>query len=164
MNEAENERLLKEVFAQADLREALLGETLRRVRRRRHFRQTRRATAVAVALGLVATLVWRNVPQRPTPAVPVPRPAQQACGLVPTQPFPASGVVTTRPFSGAELAEPTSARVEIVQTTHGHYRLINDEQLLALVAPLAGALVRVGPHSERLVFANAAEGKGFPAD
>ena len=42
--------------------------------------------------------------------------------------------------------------------------MINDDELLALVASRPAALVRLGPHSEQLFFVNPEDEKGFPVD
>src|ERR1039457_506831 len=73
-HETDNEQLLADVLAEAaptDFREALLGETLRLARRRRRWRQTRRAAALLVALGLLAVLVRQNLPPPPLAPMPV---------------------------------------------------------------------------------------------
>ena len=49
-----------------------------------------------------------------------------------------------------------------IATVSGGYRLINDDELLALLADKPAALIRTGPHSEELVFANPEDQKGFP--
>jgi len=40
--------------------------------------------------------------------------------------------------------------------------VINDDELLALVASHPAVLIRTGPHSEELVFANPKDQSGFP--
>jgi hypothetical protein len=40
--------------------------------------------------------------------------------------------------------------------------MINDDELLALLADKPAILIRTGPHSEELVFANPEDQKGFP--
>ncbi|MDE3067292.1 MAG: hypothetical protein KGJ60_07040 [Verrucomicrobiota bacterium] len=87
----------------------------------------------------------------------------RSCTLVRTRPLPAADIVTTRPPAAGQLAG-ASAPVKIVQTTatSGRFRVINDEELLALLGSHPAALIRTGPHSEELVFANPADAKGFP--
>ncbi|MEI9959789.1 MAG: hypothetical protein WDM76_01280 [Limisphaerales bacterium] len=58
----------------------------------------------------------------------------------------------------------SSATVTEIATTHGNFRSINDAELLALVAGRPAILIRTGPDSEELVFANAEDQKGFPAN
>jgi hypothetical protein len=49
----------------------------------------------------------------------------------------------------------------MVQTTTANYRVINDAELLALLGQRPAILIRTGPHSEELVFANPEDQKGF---
>ena len=39
-------------------------------------------------------------------------------------------------------------------TVSGGYRLLNDDELLALLADKPAVLIRTGPHTEELVFGN----------
>ena len=73
--------------------------------------------------------------------------------LVRTQPLPASAIVSTRNFSATGFAETVPKVVEVA-TVSGGFRLINDDELLALLADKPAVLIRTGPHSEELVFAN----------
>lgn len=162
---ADNEHLLADVLSEAapaDFRGAMLGETLRLVRHRRRWRQTRRGAAVLAALGLLAALVWQNWPKESAVSGPsAKRPAKASYQLVRTRPLPASAVVTTRSFSGHRMVSSAATVVQIA-TTSGGFRLINDAQLLALVGQRPAVLIRTGPHSEELVFANPEDQKGFP--
>jgi hypothetical protein len=166
-NKADNEQLLADVLSEAtpvDFRGVMLGETLRLVRRRRRWRQTRRATALLVVLAACGVLIWqKNLPQRPvTSAAALPANAvEKNYKLVETQPLPANAIVTTQPMASGQFIAST-ASVEIVQTRGGDYRVINDDELLALVASHPAILIRTGPHSEELVFANPKDQKGFP--
>lgn len=165
-NKADNERLLDDVLTEAappDFREALLGETLRVVRRRRQWRQTRRMAALVIALGLCGIVVWEKnpLPKRTAPAPVSATAVERSYTLVETQALPAADIVATQPLSAKE-STPTMAHVEIVQTRSGNYRTINDEELLALVGSHPAVLVRTGPHSEELVFTNPGDQKGFP--
>src|ERR1017187_5336916 len=165
-HETDNEQLLADVLAEAaptDFREALLGETLRLARRRRRWRQTRRAAALLVALGLLAALVWQNFPPHPLAPMPVTKAKVKNYELVRTQPLSAGAIVVTRPLSADQLVASV-ATTEMVQTSSGNFRVINDDELLALVASRPAALVRLGPHSEQLVFANPDDERGFPID
>ena len=164
--EADNGPLLNDVLAEAvppDFRKALLDQTLCLTRRRRRWRQTRRAAALVVALGLLALLVWQNVPPHPAAPMPPAKAEVKSYQLVRTQPLPAYAIVATQTLSAGRLVASV-ATVEMVQTTAGNFRVINDDELLALVASRPAALVRVGPHSEQLVFVNPADAKGFPVN
>jgi hypothetical protein len=156
--------LLDDVFAEnvpEGFREALLGETLRRVRRRRHLRQLRRAAALVVACGLVVVWAWQDLAPRPLPPAPVAKGVERSYHLVRTHAFPADAVVTTRPLVAWQFVA-SAGPVRVIPTTADNYRVINDDELLALIAPRPAALVRLGPHSEELIFANPGDEKGFP--
>lgn len=160
----DNQDLLAEVLAEAtpaDFRAAMLAETLRLARRRRRLRQTRATAGVLVVMSLLAVVV---VQQSPRPLVvsmpPVERAVKQNYELVRTQPLPASAQISSRTFSGNQLTVSTGAVVEITTTTGG-FRLINDDQLLALLADKPAVLIRTGPHSEELVFANPDDQKKY---
>lgn len=162
----DNERLLDDVLSEAvpaDFREALLGETLRLAGRRRRWRQTRRAAALLVALGLLAVLVRQNFPPPPLAPMPVTKAKVKSYELICTQPLSAGAMVVTRPLSAGQLVA-SGATTEMVQTSSGNFRVINDDELLALVASRPAALVRLGPHSEQLFFVNPEDEKGFPVD
>jgi hypothetical protein len=166
-HDPDNERLLNDVLSEAapaEFRDAILGETLRAVRRRRRWRQTRRAVALFAALGLLWVLVWQNLPRRPAglPST-VAKAGNKNYALVQTQPLPAGAILPTRPLSAGRFVASV-ATVEMVQTIPGNFRVLNDDALLALIGPRPAALVRVGPHSEELVFVNPADEKGFPVN
>ena len=159
------EQLLAEVLAEAaptGYRDAMLGETLHRARRRRRWRQTRRAAAWLVALGLGGIFILpRNLPPRPAASAPVAKAVAQNYQLVESQPLPASAFVATQPLAAGQFITPAET-VGVVSTSSGNYRVINDAELLALVASHPAALIRTGPRSEELVFANPEDQKGFP--
>ena len=164
--EPDHEPLLADVLAEdapADFREAMLGETLRLVRRRRRWRQTRRAAILLVTLGLFAFLVGQNFPPHPRSPTPVAKMKDKSYEQVRTQPLPAAAVVATRPLPD-DQSTTSVATAEIVQTSTGTFRVITDDELLALVSPRPAALVRLGPDSERLIFANPDDEKGFPVN
>jgi hypothetical protein len=162
---ADNESFLADVLAEAapaDLRDAMLGDTLRRVRRRRRWRQTRRAAALTFALGLCGFWVWqRNLPSPSAGRSPAMEAVARNYQLVPTRPLPPNAFVVSRPLAAGQII--TSAEsVARLPTIGGAYRAINDAELLALVTSHPAVLVRTGPHSEELVFANPEDQKGFP--
>ena len=148
----DSERLLNDVLAEessAGFREALLGETLRLARRRRRWRQTRQTGGALALVAVVAALAWQTMPPRTsTPARPV-----QSYQLVRSRPFSAELIVTTQPLPAGQLAASFAA-ANLVRTTasSGRYREIGDDELLALAAPRAAALVRHGLHEAELVF------------
>jgi hypothetical protein len=153
--EADHEQLLNDVLAEAapaDFREAMLGKAVRLARGRRHSRQARRVGVLVVAV-LLAALVWQHSSRQPQLAQqPSPRTADKIYTLIHNEPLLASAIVTTRILVGQEFA--SSAKVGIIETSAGNFRFINDEELLALVSPRPALLIRTGPHSEELVFAN----------
>jgi hypothetical protein len=150
----ENERLLNDLLAEgapADFRQGLLGQTLNLARRRRRWRQTRRAaTALAVLVGL-AVLWWRAAPRHES--APAPVAAQPGVVRVQTSRLPARALTHTLPLP-AELQVTSVATVPVVSTlpSSGRFQELSDNELLALVAPKPAALVWRGPHSAELVF------------
>ncbi|HTR40796.1 MAG TPA: hypothetical protein VMH87_04210 [Pseudomonadales bacterium] len=165
MNRKTDNELLDDVLAEAapaSFREALLDQTLRVVRRRRRLRHARNIVGVFVTLALLG-LVLRPTSRPPSVAIdrPIPIPAEKSYTLISTRPLPAGSIIAT--LSPNTVAFITSSpTVAVVETTSGHFRVINDQQLLALVAAHPAVLVRTGPHSEQLVFANPNDAKGFP--
>jgi hypothetical protein len=166
-HDPDNERLLNDVLsdaAPAEFRDSILGETLRAVRRRRRWRQTRRAVALFAALGLLWVLVWQNLPPRPAGlSSTVAKAGKKGYTLIQTHPLPAGAIVATRPLPAGRLLASV-ATVKLVQTAAGDFHVLNDDALLALIGPRPAALVRVGPHSEKLVFVNPADENGFPVN
>lgn len=147
----DNERLLTDVIAgesDAAFHEALLGETLRLARRRRQFRQARRAVmAVAVLVGL-AVLVWQTFP----PRVGSPGRHNGSYAIIRTAPLPAKAVVTTQPLpENMVVASVITANVVATSPDIRLFREIGDEELLAMIAPKVAAIVRLGPHQAELV-------------
>jgi hypothetical protein len=82
--------------------------------------------------------------------------------LVHTQPLPDGAIVVTRPLAGDQLVASAPAAI-IVHTSDG-IREISDDELLALIGSKRAVLIRVGPGSERLVFSNPEDEKGFPVN
>jgi hypothetical protein len=156
-NRADHDDLLTEVLAEAsssDFREAMLAETLRLARRRRQFRRTRPAAGVLVLLSLVAVLAAQHFSKPPFVSPPFAKPTEpQSYKLVRTEPLPASAVIQTVKFPESQLAGSVPKVVEVATTGSG-FRVIGDNELLALLADKPAVLIRTGPHSEELVFAN----------
>ena len=160
----DNEELLADVFAEAgpaDFRASMLGETLRLVRRRRRWRQARHVAGMFFVLGLLMIFVrQKNPPHPPVSAPPMVTTVSENYELVRTQPLPNGAIVTTEPSREGQFIAPATG-VEIVQNTPGNFRTINDAELLALVAQKPAILIRTGPDSEELVFANPEDQKSF---
>jgi len=163
-NRTDQESLLAEVLAEAsptDFREAMLAETLRLARRRRQFRQVRQAAGVLAVTGLLAVLVAQQFSRQPDVSMPLAKKiVKQSYELVRTQPLPAGALISTRKFSEAQFAASVST-VVAVATVSGGFRQINDNELLALLADKPAVLIRTGPNSEELVFANPEDQKKF---
>lgn len=149
--------LLADVLAESsppDFRAALLAGTLRQARRRRHWRQARSATGALVFLLLAGILTWQHSAEKISAArTAIKFAAPKIYQLVETQPLPAGATISTRNFAALKMVSTTAGAGEIA-TSSGGYRLINDDQLLALLAGSPAALIRTGPDSEELVFAN----------
>ena len=168
---ADQQRLLDDVLAESslpDFRAELLGETLRLARRRRRGRQTRRAGGVLAALFFAAWMAWQSYPVKTSAVHSAEKiPAARNCRRVETQPLPAGAVVATGDFAAVKMISSSPA-VATIATSRGGFRFINDAQLLALAEPRAALLIRTGPNSEELVFADAAAPetppKGGPAN
>jgi hypothetical protein len=160
----DNHNLLTEVLAEAspaDFRAMMLAETLRLARRRRHFRQIRRVAGVLAVMGLLAVLLLKQTPKPSVvSAPPANRIVKQNYELVRTQPMPVNALISTRTFYENQLAAAPGGVVEITTTTGG-FRLINDDELLALLADKPAVLIRTGPNSEELVFANPEDQRKF---
>lgn len=161
---SDQQRLLDDVLAEAsppDFRAALLGETLRRARRRRHWRQTRRAGGLLAVAVLAAWFSWPY--QQAKVSVPPPlakRSGPRSYQLVETRPLPPGAMVATGTFLPVNMISSMVAATQVT-TSGGGFRFINDEQLLALVGPRPAVLIRTGPNSEELVFANPEDQKAF---
>lgn len=156
-NHTDKESLLAEVLAEAapaDFRAAMLAETLRLARRRRQFRQVRYAAGVLAVMGLLAVLVPKHFSKEEKSSMPlVKRIAKPSYELVRTQAMPAGELIGTRNIPEVQSVVSVSTVVEIA-TTGGGFLQINDKELLAFLADEPAVLIRTGPHSEELVFAN----------
>ena len=160
--EPENNQFLDDVLLESaeSFREQLLGDTLRRVRRRRRWRQTRRGATILAMLGLLGIFVWKNNSHWSHPASSVATRVERNFKLVETESLPANAVVSTQPLATGQLASISPVR--IIETESGGYNAMNDDELFALLASHPALLVRAGPHSGRLIFANPKDEKGFP--
>ena len=158
----DHEHLLADVLAGEDgagFREALLSETLRRARRRRHFRQARRAAVGVVVFVGLCLLVWHRLPRQ----VKSPEAMQQNYVVIHSQPLPAAARVMTRPLA-VDQRVASFTNVQRVQTAQGvgQFREIDDDELLALAGPKPAALVRLGPHTAELIVLNSTDQEAPP--
>lgn len=164
-NRTDQDNLLAEVLAEAsppDFREAMLAKTLRLARRRRQFRRLRPAAGLLLLTSLLAVLAVQHFSKPPVASPPLAKTNEpQSYRLVRTRPLPANALVSSRSFPAIGFAASVP-KVNEVATASGGFRLINDNELLALLADKPAVLVRTGPHSEELVFANPEDQKGFP--
>jgi hypothetical protein len=154
---SDQKQLLDDVLAEspsADFRATLLGEVLRQARRRRRWRQSRSAAGVLAALFLASWLAWHNREEKLSAVSPLRKiPIAASYQLVGTQPFLASAVLSTANFTGIRTIS-SAATVLQVTTSAAGFRYLNDSELLELAGPGAAILIRTGPHSEELVFAD----------
>jgi hypothetical protein len=160
-HEIDHERLLADALADsapAGFRETMLRQTLKLARRRRRFRQTRRVAAALVALCAVTALLWKTSPYW----LFAPRLRSSSYELVRTQSLPAGAIITTRPLAADRLIASVMT-ANVVHSSDG-IRELSDDELLALVAPKPAVLIRLGPNSDYLVFANPEDEKGFPVN
>ena len=144
---SDQERLLADVLGEesgADFHAALLDETLRLAQRRRQVRLARRVAGVCVLVAVTATLAFWRRPSAPVLETRLPY------ELKLSQPLPAGCVVSSRPLPADQVVGSTLLS-SVVHTTTGLYRVLGDDELLAL-APVPAALVRRGPHEVELVF------------
>jgi len=164
-NRTDQESLLAEVLAEAlpaDFRATMLVETLRLAHRRRQFHQMRQAAGVLAVTSLLVVLVVQQFSKPNTVSTPLAKKiAKKSYDLVRTQPMPTGALISTWNFPATRFASPGSNVIEVATTSSG-FRLINDDELLALLADKPAVLIRTGPHSEELVFVNPEDQKGFP--
>jgi len=123
---------------------------LQHVRRRRHVRQMRRTVAALVILIGLGFLIWPRA-HRPFVQASPPKPYV----LVETQPLPEANIVKTTTLNSVSQINSGSTISVIATATEPRLaREIDDADLLSLAAPNPVILVRLGPHSAQLVFAN----------
>jgi hypothetical protein len=187
MKRKTDNELLDDVLAEAapaDFREALLHESVRVVHRRQRLRQARNAVAALIVVGLFLYFMWPakplSVAVTPPPIVqPLPKPVQTPALqpstplapptpqpnylVVDTQPLSADSLIKTQPFAPVPVLDSVGT-IALIQTTTGNYQIIGDDELLALFAAHPALLIHVGPNSEKLIFTDPDDAKGFPAN
>lgn len=164
MRSPETERLLKEVLEDgeyAEFRARMLRESRAAFRAERRRRPVAMWLALAAAGLLAATLAWRASVKPGTELAAVPVPPSSAApameGLqVRTAPAPEGWVLRTV-SAPAVVATVTTrpAGVLAVRTVGGGYEVIDDRELLALVAPEGGGFVTDASGARRLYVAQA---------
>jgi hypothetical protein len=157
MNDARKPQpLLNDVLAESsspDFRAALLDESLRLARRRRQWRRARHVAGAAGLLLLAGWLTgyyWRGTPAARSWAK---KPVPTGYRMVDTQPLSADHYVSTGHFAPVPVIS-SHPQVTEVATESGGFHYIDDAQLLALTGPQGAILIRTGPNSEELVFAD----------
>ena len=157
-NDRNKRRLLTDILAEESepgLRDAIVGQTLRLVRRKRRFRAVRRVGSVAAIFMLSVLLTFHFLRPRPPSITTSPPRPESGYALIRTQPLNQAMIVATRPFfSSAEVA--STASVDVVTTRELRPAIVelSDDQLLDLAKGAPVALVRHGPHQAELIFAN----------
>jgi hypothetical protein len=159
--DSDQQQLLHDVLteaSQADFREASLRESLRLAGRRRRWRQARRSAAILGVTLFAGWLAWH--PKRAvdlTSAMPDSHPGRldiptsTAVQLVQTRAFSPESIVTTM---GTDDMGPAVFTVAEIASSNQGYHVINDSELLALIAPTPALLIRLGPGSEELILAD----------
>ena len=158
----DHEELLTDVLAEdAPLhwRASLLEETLRLAGRKRRVRHLRRGAATLAMLVVVGAMLWRILPTARAPRAIEPA----SYVTVRTQPLAAEAIVRTRSFP-TQLVVASQPCVSVVRTRDNvlPIRLLNDQELLAMVDSRSAVLVRRGPDSAELIFVNPEDRKKFP--
>lgn len=163
MNDPIKQRqLLNDVLAESatlEFRAALLNKSLRLARRRRQWRHARNLAAV---LGLLALGIgwvehrWRGTP---TPQPLAETSILPGCRPVNSRPLPAKDYVDPSQFAAIPVVS-SRATVTEVATQAGGFHFINDAQLLALTGSRPAILIRTGPQSEELLFADTLSAPG----
>ncbi len=163
-HETDHDNLLNDVLAEASpagFRDTMLDETLRLAGQRRRWRNARRASGVLAVISIIAAVLLQQSP-RTTVKLP-PGTSAESYILVQTQPLPAFASVRTQPLAAEHLISSTTTAGSVAMiTSHDAVRIINDDELLALVASRPAMLVRLAPGREQLVFVNPEDEKGFP--
>jgi len=140
-----DEQLLSAMFDDAaEFREQLLGETLRRVRRKRRIRSIGRAL---LALVIAAFTIWWGLPHRATfNSAPV-----QVGRGVPAEPQAAARIVLTSPLSAGQLVTTRQDSVVMISSDKSTVAMLDDDRLLDLVPGETKLLVWHAPHEAELV-------------
>jgi hypothetical protein len=144
--------ILSEV-APSEFREALLNQTLSRVRRRKQARRLGKGAIVAALIIGTGLLLWQG---RTNKTVKPPNLEVSKVEVIRSRPLAASMVVVTVPGL-VELVSSKSTEIVFVDTEapQQEFRRINDEELLALTEGKPAALIRKGPHEAELLIVDA---------
>ena len=155
----DHDRLLDDIVEEAlppGMRAALLDQTLAAVRVRRRFRLFRRAAA-AGALVCLGLALWKFS----SPGfVPLARQAPMTVVLPPSSPL---HILHTDAGSVTIIDSEADSVQCITASSDGEpVRMLDDEELLSLVAGRPAALVRTASGRAELVLADPSDAGGFP--
>lgn len=143
-------KLLADVLSEAappHFRETLLEDTLRLARGRRHTRRLQRVAPLLLLAALALFFFPKNRVIEPPRISPV--------EIVATQPMNPAAIIRTTPLAEVNCVSTTLCAFMVsTKQGSGEFRLIGDEELLAFAAPRSGVLIRIGPDSQTLIFAN----------
>lgn len=162
-HETDHDNLLDDVLAESSptgFRDALLDDTLRLVGQRRRWKNARRSGAGLALIAMIAAVLLQKSPHTSVTSSPEPR--AESYTLIQTLPLPAGAMLGTQPLTAEQMVDSSLMGTVAIITSHDAVRIINDDELLALVASRPAMLVRLAPGFERLVFANPEDEKGFP--
>jgi len=153
MNAADRETLIEDLLGEGGA--GLKAQVLLQVRWRRRRRRAAPAAALVLTALILGGLGRLFPPHRLQAVAPV-----SSYMLIRTSPLSAAAVVETRPTWPATVIE-SERFAGTVSTCFGGYRLLADGELLRLVVPRSGVLVRAGS-TERLIFPDPRDARGFP--
>jgi len=151
---SDNHDLLDDVLREAEpsgYREALLNLTLRRVRQRRRLRRGRLLIGAFAMIGVLVLILSRIDSDR----VRVLRTSGRNCEMVTTRPLSPAAIVSTEIFDRARWVVTTSSVPTVHTNLDGNnIRLLSDHELLVVAgATHPAVLIRLGPHTQELIFA-----------
>lgn len=157
MSQSRNKPLLSDILAEdsdPEFRTALLGHTLQIARRKRRLRKSRNVAFASLTLAALGFVSFHFLFSNP----PILKRFEGPYVLITTESLPAKAVVsTTQDHSMTVVSSSARAEIEMVATSQnaGVLRQLDDDELLALL-PSPALLIRRGPNSAELVFADSA--------
>ncbi len=157
MSQSRNKPLLCDILAEdsdSEFRAALLDHTLQSVRRKRRLRKSRNVAFASLMLAGLALVGFHFLFSK----APISKRIEPPYLVVTTESLPAIAVVsTTHERSMKVISSLPAVEIAMVATSQstGLVRQLDDDELLALL-PSPALLVRRGPHTAELVFADSA--------
>jgi hypothetical protein len=163
-NDPEHDRLLDDVLeelAPPDFRAQLLDCTLAQVRRKKQVRRRNRGLLAAACVACTSIFLF----QGRAPVVTKHEPSSGTLVMISTRPFNASMIVESTSGSVAMITSAAS-RISMIETdpARREFRVLTDDELLALVPGRSAMLVRQGPHEAELLIVDSGAGIIFPGD